>query len=301
VEAERSVILEEILMALDEPEDLVHELFGDALFPKHPLGRPVLGTEDTIEALERDAIAGFHADHYRPQHVVVAAAGALDHDEIVRAVAAAEPAQPGEGEPVPERTVPTANPKARAVRKRRTEQAHLVLGVRTPGTLDEDRFALELVNQALGGGVSSRLFQEVRERRGLAYSVYSYRAAFSDLGALAFYAGTAPRNAPQVLDLFHAALDSVASSGLTQRELDIAKGQLRGSTLLGLEDSGARMARLGRGQLVQGEVLAIDELLARIDSVSLDDIGRVGARLGAEPRTLAAIGPFGKADLQSAP
>jgi predicted Zn-dependent peptidase len=138
------------------------------------------------------------------------------------------------------------------------------------------------------------LFQEIRERRGLAYSVYSYRSAQSDAGLLAFYAGTAPKNAAQVIDLFGAALDGLADGGLTERELRIAKGQLRGSTVLGLEDTGAQMGRLGRGQLVHGEVPSIDELLDRIDAVTPDDIARVGGKLAVAPRALAGIGPFGE-------
>jgi predicted Zn-dependent peptidase len=295
VEAERSVILEEILMSHDEPEDLVHDLFGEALFPDHPVGRSILGDEASIVAMDRDGIADFHGRHYRPPQVVVAAAGALEHDAVVEAVAAACPDTTG-GDPPP-RTPPPAGVDARRVVKRRTEQAHLILGVRTPGTLDDDRYALELVTQALGGGISSRLFQEVREKRGLAYSVYSYRFAISDAGALAVYAGTAPKNARQVLDLFHEAFDRLAADGLTERELAIAKGQVKGSTVLGLEDSGARAGRIGRSQLVHGRVTPIDDVLDRIESVTLDDVGRVVQRLGAEERALAAIGPFGKADL----
>jgi len=296
VEAERSVILEEILMSHDEPEDLVHDLFGEALFPGHPVGRSILGDEATILAMDRDAIAEFHDRHYRPPQVVVAAAGAVDHDTVVGAVAATCPTTTG-GDPPP-RTSPPADVDRRRVVKRKTEQAHLVLGMRTPGALDDDRYALEVVTQALGGGISSRLFQEVREKRGLAYSVYSYRFAVSDAGALAVYAGTAPKNADQVLDLFHEAFDRLATEGLSERELAIAKGQLKGSTVLGLEDSGARMGRLGRSQLVHGHVAPIDELLERIDALDLDDIGRVAARLAGEERALAAIGPFGKNDLR---
>jgi predicted Zn-dependent peptidase len=288
VEAERSVILEEILMSRDEPEDQVHELFGEALFPGHPVGRSTLGDERTIEAMDRDAIAEFHGRHYRPPQVVVAAAGLLDHEAVVQAVAATAPSSPG-GDPPP-RVAPTGEVDERRVVKRRSEQTHVVLGMRTPGASDDDRFALELVTQALGGGISSRLFQEVRERRGLAYSVYSYRFAVSDCGALAVYAGTAPKNANQVIDLFHAAFDGLVAEGLTERELAIAKGQLRGSTLLGLEDSGARAARLGRNQLVLGRVVPVDEVLDRIDAVTLDDVGRVVQRLGVERRCLAAVG-----------
>ena len=292
VEAERSVILEEILMSKDEPDDLVHDLLGEALFPDSPVGRSILGTESTISAMTPSDIAGFHAAHYRPPQVVVAVAGALDHDEVVAAIAARTPSTTG-GAPAP-RTTPPARVVERVVEKRKTEQAHLVLGVRTPGALDDDRFALEVVTQALGGGISSRLFQEVREKRGLAYSVFSYRFALHDCGALAFYAGTSPKNAPEVVALFHEAFDSLVASGLTERELAIAKGQVKGSMVLGLEDTGARMGRIGRSQLVHGRVPDIDDVLARIEALTLDDVDRVVAGLGKEPRSLAAIGPFGK-------
>jgi predicted Zn-dependent peptidase len=294
VEAERSVILEEILMSRDEPEDLVHELIAEALFPDHPVGRSILGTEATIEAMDRDAIAGFHGAHYRPAQVVVAAAGDLHHDRVVEAVAASTPTALEGGEPPPR--VPPAPGVVRRVEKRRTEQAHLIVGVRTPGVLDDDRYVLEVIHQALGGGTSSRLFQEVRERRGLAYSVYSYRFGVSDGGALAAYAGTGPKNAGQVAALLHGAFDGLAT-GFTDRELAIAKGQIKGSTVLGLEDTGARMARLGRNQLVYGRVPTIDEILDRIDAVTADDVRRVGAELAAADRAVAAIGPFKAADL----
>ena len=292
IEAERSVILEEILMSKDEPDDLVHDLLGEALFPEHPVGRSILGTESTVSAMTPAQIAGFHAAHYRPSQVVVAVAGALDHDEVVAAIAARCPSTEG-GAPGP-RTAPPSRVVERLVEKRKTEQAHLVLGVRTPGALDDDRFALEVVTQALGGGISSRLFQEVREKRGLAYSVFSYRFALHDCGAMAFYAGTSPKNASQVVDLFHSAFDSLVASGLTERELAIAKGQVKGSTVLGLEDTGARMGRIGRSQLVHGRVPDLDEVLGRIDALTLDDVDRVVAGLGKEPRALAAIGPFAK-------
>jgi predicted Zn-dependent peptidase len=292
IEAERSVILEEILMSQDEPDDLVHDLLAEALYPDHPVGRSILGTEKTISAMAPADIAGFHGAHYRPEHVVVAAAGALDHDEIVATIAAACPSTTG-GAPGP-RTAPPSPVVERRIEKRKTEQSHLALGVRTPGALDDDRFTLEIVTQALGGGISSRLFQEIREKRGLAYSVFSYRFALHDCGALAFYAGTSPKNAEQVVALFHEAFDALVADGLTERELAIAKGQVKGSMVLGLEDTGARMGRIGRSQLVHGRVPHLDDLLARIDAITTDDVARVAAAIGTEPRALAAIGPFGR-------
>jgi len=295
VEAERSVIVEEILMARDEPADLVHDLFAEALFPDHPLGRSTLGTEESIEAMARGDIEAFHARHYLPGEIVVAVAGAVDHEAAVAAVergfAGPRGGERGHRRPAPG---PTA---ARLVQTRATEQAHLVVGVRAPGALDDDRVALEVATQALGGGISSRLFQEVRERRGLAYSVFSYRCSYTDSGALAFYAGTAPKRAAEVVEIFHAELDRFASHGLSDRELAIAKGQVRGSTVLGLEDTAARMNRIGRAQMVHGEVRPLDELLARIDAVTASDVERVAAGVAAQPRVLAAIGPFADADL----
>ncbi|MDP9440968.1 MAG: insulinase family protein, partial [Actinomycetota bacterium] len=295
VEAERSVMVEEIFMARDEPADLVHDLFAEALFGEHSLGRSTLGTEESIEPMSGVQIQSFHRAHYVPAATVVAVAGAVDHDAVVAALERGS-AGCGGGEPARRQPAPEGR-GGRLVQTRTTEQAHLVLGVRTPGALDEDRMALEVVNQALGGGISSRLFQEVRERRGLAYSVYSYRCSFTDAGALAFYAGTAPKNAAEVLDIFHAELDRLGEVGVTERELTVAKGQVRGSTVLGLEDTGARMNRLGRAQMLHGEVCPLDDLLARIDAVGAEDVARVAGRIATEPRTLAAIGPFADLDL----
>ena len=290
VETEREVILDEILGALEEPADLVHDLLIEALFPNHPLGRSILGVEPTIEALTPDEIAGFHAAHYAPERVVVAAAGAVDHDAIVRGVA--KRVQHAGGAPVP---LDRAEPVHAAMRELRvardTEQVHLTLGLPGLHRTSPDRYALELLVQALGGGLSSRLFQEVRERRGLAYNVYASRGAYADAGLVSLYAGTAPRNVAAVMDLLRAELADVALSGITERELAIAKGHVRASILLGLEDSGARMGRLARSQMVHGEVPPIDDVLQHFASVTLDDVGRVaGEVLDGEP-TLVVIGP----------
>ena len=188
VEAERQVILEEILMHEDEPADLVHDVFTEALYPGHPLGREVLGDESTISAMSRDQIRGYFSEFYRPEAIVVAAAGNLDHDDVV---AGLERRYAGRTGNRPERRMPPLAPPRRVVvSKRSTEQAHIVVGGRALARNDDDRFALAALNQVLGGGMSSRLFQEIREKRGLVYSVYSYRAAYLETGALAVYAGT---------------------------------------------------------------------------------------------------------------
>ena len=298
VEAERQVILEEILMRADEPADLVHEVFTEALFPDHPVGREVLGDEGTIGAMSRQDIVDFHSHHYRPGNIVFAAAGLIDHDAVVEGVSRRFAGS--DGGTSPDRAVPVGPPRPLAVDSRPTEQVHLVLGMRSLDRHDEDRYALAVLNHVLGGGLSSRLFQKVREERGLAYSVYSYRSAFADSGALAVYAGTMPSRVGEVLGLVRAELDDMASAGVTERELEVAKGHLVGEMALSLEDSAARMSRIGRSQLVHGTVLTVDEVAARIARVTLDDVARVAATVLGNDRVVAAVGPVDTGELDAA-
>ncbi|MEY2478775.1 MAG: hypothetical protein QOG87_4090 [Actinomycetota bacterium] len=289
VEAERQVILEEILMRGDDPGDLAQELLFEALYPGHPLGRDVLGDEGTIEAMTREQIATFFADHYRPGNVVVAAAGAVDHDQLLERLSARSPA--GGDAVTGIRVPPTAPPERKLVEERPTEQVHLAAGVPALDRDDPERYALALVDNALGGGMSSRLFQEVREERGLAYSVYSFRAAFADAGMLGIYAGTAPERADEVIKVVDDICDRMATEGPTEHELIVGKGQLRGSMLLGLEDSAGRMSRIGRSQLVHGEVPSVEEILERVDEVTLEDARAVASRVLGGTRSLAVVGP----------
>ena len=280
----------------DEPADEVHDLAATALFPGHPLGRSVLGSEATIEAITRAQIDAFHHVHYRPAVAVVAAAGRVDHDWLVAGV---EERLAATGGRQPLRQPPGTTVEPLAVLERDTEQVHVVVALRGVDRDDDDRYALWLLEQTLGGGLSSRLFQEIREQRGLAYSVYSWQAAFVESGAVGVYAGTAPANTAAVLELIHQAIDAVAGEGITERELDVAKGHVRGSLALGLEDSGARMARIGRAQLVHGRVPPIDEVVDKIDRVSLDDVARVAARVLGSSRIVAAVGPVDAAALSA--
>jgi predicted Zn-dependent peptidase len=254
----------------------------------------VIGTRETIAAMSAAQIAGFHADHYHPSNLVVAVAGNLDHDEVVELVecglAAADlgarPARvPYDGEPAPQRL---------AVVERDSEQAHVVLGMRSLRRDDPDRYALSVLNQVLGGGMSSRLFQEVREQRGLAYSVYSYPVAFEETGALAITAGTGPERVDELLGVVDAQLERlVADAGVSDRELDAAKGHLKGSLALSLESSSSRMHRLGRSELMLGDIPTLDELVAKTEAVTADDVSRVIERVVAtEEHTLALVGPF---------
>jgi predicted Zn-dependent peptidase len=292
VEAERQVILEELLAQADEPEDLVQELLAEAMWPGHPLGREVLGVEETVSELGVSDIAAFHDRHYRPGSTVLAAAGVVDHGRLVEAVEArfaGSGRAPGGTRPA--RAAPSGPPSRLAVRRRRTEQAHLAVGLPWVTRHDDDRHAATLLVQVLGGGASSRLFQEVRERRGLAYSVYAYRAGFDDVGCLAVYAGTAPGRAAETLKVVTGELEQLAA-GITERELEVARGGIVGSMALGLEDSGARMHRIGRSLLVHGEVPTVEEVAAAFRAVSVDDLRRVAGCLLEGPRTVAVVGPF---------
>ena len=307
LEVERGVILEEIAMHDDDPGDVVHDVFGEAVFGEHPLGRPVIGTVESIRGMRRQQVAGFYKRRYQVPTIVVAVAGNLEHAKVVRLVRQAfaksglmedDTAVPDLPRPA-QRRVPVSDSTVRIV-DRPTEQAHLLLGGRGLGRHDERRFALGVLNSALGGGMSSRLFQEIREKRGLAYSVYSYASQYADAGIFGVYAGCAPGNAERVLALVREQLDLAATKGLTDAEVDRGRGQLKGGLVLGLEDSGSRMSRIGKGELVYGDILEVDDLIARIDAVTPEDVRQVAADLCGQPLSLGAIGPFGDHDFSSA-
>jgi len=296
VESERGVILEEIAMHEDDPTDMVHDQFAQVLFGDGPLGRPVLGSVESIETIGRAAVNGYYRRRYRAQDMVVAVAGNVDHATVVRLVRAAFATAGFGAEAVPSapRLGDHRLPGVGGVRvvRRTTEQANVVLG--TPGVSrrDDRRFALGVLNAALGGGMSSRLFQEVREKRGLAYSVYSYHAQYADAGLFGVYAGCVPRKVDDVLAICRDELEKVASHGITVDELERGKGQLRGSLVLGLEDTGSRMSRIGKAELVYGELLSVDQIIGRIDGVTLDQVSEIAADVLQARPTLAVVGPF---------
>jgi predicted Zn-dependent peptidase len=294
VDAERNVILEEIHLRDDTPDDLVHSLFAQAMFPEHPLGREVLGTATSIGEMERDSIASFHDRHYRPSNIVVAAAGNLDHDRVVeRIVRHAEARKAAPGVDLGRSVEGLAPARPRAVLNKPVEQVHVVIGTRGIAREDPDRYPVTVLNQALGGGMSSRLFQEVRERRGLAYAVYSYRIAYVETGAFGVYVGTAPSRMAETIDVVGAELDRVIrEDGIGEDELAASKGHLKGSMALSLETSNSRMHRIGSSELMLGEALSLDEVVARVEAVTPADVARVVGRLfSSGPRTLAAVGP----------
>ena len=303
VEIERGVILEEIAMHDDDPGDVVDDVFTDALFGDTPLGRSVIGTESSIEGLSRRQIDRYYRSTYSLPRTVVSASGAVDHDVLVALVEQAYgPLLSGDVAPAGLRPVERA-PKAYSrvrVERRETEQANLVLGTTGLRRDDPQRFALEVLSGALGGGMSSRLFQTVREQRGLAYSVYSYASSHADTGVFGVYAGCAPGKVSEVLELVRTELASVAEHGLTDEEVGRAKGSLRGQLVLGLEDTGSRMSRLGKAELVHGEVLSVEQVLGRIDGVSIEQVRAVAAEVLTRPLSLGIIGPFTDGDLAEA-
>ena len=313
VDAERNVVLEEIAMNEDDPADTVHEAFTAQLFGDTPLGRPVLGTVGSINGITRDEIWEHYAARYTAPHLVVAAAGNLDHDAVVARVRAAFKdaleVTSGEAPAAPrlrksdgvlwEGYGPSAGSGLKLV-SRPIEQANLVLGCEGLARTDQRRFALGVLNAALGGGMSSRLFQEIREKRGLAYSVYSFTAQHADTGMWGLYAGCLPSKADEVLSICVAEVAKVVDKGLTDAELDRGKGQVRGGMVLGLEDPSSRMTRLGKSELVYPDLEPVDELIATIDAVTHDDVRAIAAEVLTRSKALAVVGPFDDPDAFSA-
>src|ERR1700734_2109795 len=300
VDAERNVVLEEIAMNEDDPSDTVHEAFTAKLYGDTPLGRPILGTTDSINAITRDQIFEHYQARYTPEHLVVAAAGNLEHETVVQLVARAfGPVLDRAAEPAPPRLngdhAPGAGRQAgvgTTLVSRGIEQANLVLGCEALARTDGRRFALGVLNAAFGGGMSSRLFQEVREKRGLAYSVYSFSAQHADTGMWGIYVGCLPSKADDVLAICAEEITKVVDGGLTDAELARGKGQLRGSIVLGLEDPSSRMSRLGKSELVYPRLEPVEEVLASIDAVTHDDIRAVAVDILTRPKALAVVGPF---------
>ncbi len=290
IEAERNVILEELAMHEDTPEDLIHDFFAQTVFGEHPLGREIMGTVETVASIDQDALRTFHSQNYNSHNIVVAAAGNIEHDEVVRRVGGGFGESAGRA--IRETVDPIAHSRTRVL-KRKTEGAHIVIGGLGYPSGHPLRFAWGVLDVLLGGGMSSRLFQEIREIRGLAYSVFSYRNLFMETGTYGIYAGTAPGSAREVVDLIVKEMDLMLDAGVSQAELDHAKGHLRGAVVLALEDPASRMTRLGKSEVTGGEILSIDEIIARVDAVSLDDVATVAKDLlRPEGRILTAIGPF---------
>ena len=284
IERERSVILQEISQAEDTPDDYVHDLFGLAFWPGHPLSRPVAGSAATVGPLQRADFLRFLEARYRPDRVLLSAAGKVRHDELVDVVSKTFGVLSGATGTAVDQP-PTPRPGL-TVHHKPLEQVHICLGAPGIAHADPDRYAAHLLSQALGGGMSSRLFQEVRERRGKAYSVYSFLPTFRDTGYLGVYVGTSAEWAREVLDVIQAELAKIARDGLGVEELARSKTQMKGGLVLGLETSDSRMSRIARNEIYFGRDVPLEEVAAGVDAVSNDDVMRV-ARKMFRPEALA--------------
>ncbi len=319
LEAERQVVLEEIAMYEDDPQDLVFDLLGGAVFGSHPLGRPVIGRAEVVAATTREQLAGFHDRRYRPDTIVIAAAGSVDHDELVALVQAsgspadgaasavaagtdasgdaADAAAEASGQPMP--AVPAFSRRLEFLQKD-TEQYHVCVGGHGLAREDERRFALRVLEGILGGTSSSRLFQEVRERRGLAYSVFSFSNLYAHAGEVGVYVGTRPDNLGEAIAVVASELERLVEDPATEEELVRSRENLKGRVVLGMESTGARMSRLGSSLLHGMPILGIDEMVARIDAVELDDLRGLAGELFAPDRMSAVgIGPDRERMLQA--
>jgi predicted Zn-dependent peptidase len=296
-ENERGVILEELAMADDDPADVTSERFFEGVFGDHPLGRPIGGSAETITAVSRDAVWNHYRANYRAQDLVITVAGAVDHDELVANVTAAllradwnldAHALPVGRRDASEGAIDRGSPLT--IVQRPIEQANVIVGVPGLAAADSRRATLTVLNSILGGGMSSRLFQEIREKRGLAYSVYSFAPSYSDAGLFGVYAGCSPSKATQVAELMLSEFRRLASDGVTDEEMRRASGQLSGASALALEDSDTRMSRLGRSEITLGEFADLDEALRRIALVTPDAVRELAEELVSRPLSITAVG-----------
>jgi predicted Zn-dependent peptidase len=297
VDAERKVVLEEIAMRDDDPSDLVHDLFSDTYYGDTPIGRPILGTVDSIRGMSRNTVFNYYKKKYLPQDLVVAVAGNIKHKRVVAMVEEAlsrDEFLDVMAAPVirPNTVVKNSKQQPVGLLYKKSEQAHMFYGMEGVARADDRRFAMGVLSAALGGGMSSRLFQEIREKRGLAYSVYAYAQQFAGSGVLGFYAGCSPTKATEVVEIIRSVVADVADNGMTHEEIERAKGAVRGSLVLSQEDTGSRMSRIGKNEIVYGQVMDFDDILKAISRVSAQDIREIAGEFLVKTPTLALVGPF---------
>lgn len=297
VDAERKVVLEEISMRDDDPSDLIHDLFSETFYGDNQLGRPILGTVKSINEMSRNSVYNYYKKKYLPQDLVVAVAGNIKHKKVVAMVEKAL-SRDGfldvTGAPQVRSNTPFKITKQKSVglMYRKTEQSHIFYGMEGVARNDDRRFSVGILAAALGGGMSSRLFQEVREKRGMAYSVYAYAQQFAGSGFLGFYAGCNPSKTHDVISVIREVLADVAANGMTHEEIERAKGAVRGSLVLSQEDSGSRMSRIGKNEIVYGEIMGFDAILKKIEGVNSEQIRKVASEILTQRPTLALVGPF---------
>lgn len=298
VDSERTVVLSEIAVRDDDPSDYIHELYLDTVYGDSPIGRSILGTVDSINKMPRNSIYNYYKKHYQPENLVVSVAGNVKHKKVVKLVEEALARDNFLDTPPKKHQTRIATPvKTPGLGKvgiidRKTEQAHILYGFPGLARNDERRFALSVLSSAVGGGMASRLFQEIREKRGLAYTTYSYPQQFAGTGTLAFYAGCKVEKAEEVIKLMREISESVAQHGLTAEEISRAKGAVTGGLILGQEDTGSRMSRIGKSELVYGEIMSFDDILAKVRSVTPEQVHQLARDLFTAPATLALVGPF---------
>jgi predicted Zn-dependent peptidase len=291
VAKERQVVLEEIKMDLDNPESLLHEIFTRGFWPEHPLGRPILGTPHTVRQFSREALQTRFAEWFAPNHLLVTAAGNVPHEKVLELVQQ-QFGHLRSSDGLEQNAPPTTGAPIHVERKKDLEQVHLCIGVPSLPIAHERRFGIALLNNLLGGGMSSRLFQNIREKRGLAYAVFSEVTPYSDAGIFSVYAGTAKETIGEVLDLTLAEFRSMKESPVTEEELRRAKNHLKGSLMLSLESTSSRMSNLARQELYFGRFYSLDEILASIEAVTREEI-QVLAREFFRPEQISAtvLGP----------
>lgn len=293
-ETERTVILEELAMNEDDPEDLAHEALAESLLPNHPLGRPIGGTPDTINSVSRDAVYRHYQTHYQPANLVITAAGGVNHDEFVALVVAAlELWHERVGEPGKRRAGIRPHLEAPVAFRhvvKDTAQANVLIGLESIPSGDPRRYALGILSTAFGGGMSSRLYEEIREKRGLAYSVYCYHQPYAETGYFGLYSGTAPEKAAQAVELMQIEFDRLAQHGLSAAEIELAKGNISGSLALRYEGVHSRMSRLTSAELGTGEWADLETTVQRFNAVTATEVGELAAWLGAQARSLVVVG-----------
>ena len=290
LEREKNVVLEEIKRYEDAPDELVHDLFVQNLFIDHPLGRPVIGNPETVSGVKREDILDYLGSWYQPNRAFVVCAGNVSHDDVVGLFGKTLGSQAGHSPDVARMAPNGVEREARY--ERTTEQAHFCIGTRGPSQFDEDKYPLAVLDAAMGGGMSSRLFQEVREKRGLAYNVGSYPHSYAEAGFYAIYAGTSPETLDEVLDLCRVEAAKVRAEGLHEEEFQRAKNQIKGGLLLSLESMTSRMTRMAKSQVYFGRIIPMEEVVAKIEAVTLEDTARIGEEvLNQDNWALTLIGP----------
>jgi predicted Zn-dependent peptidase len=284
-------VLEEIAMYEDTPQELVHDLFSQAVFGSHALGRPVIGTAEVISTISRRAIAAYHRSAYAGANIVVSAAGNITHDRLIGLLQRFE-RQTSAARPRPRRPLVTEPPTGLRFQRKETEQYHVCLGAPGISRSDRRRFAASLLDSILGGSASSRLFQEIREKRGMAYSVYSFASQYTDTGLVGVYVGTREENLPACIEICVEQINEIAAGKLRDGELERAKESLKGRIMLSMESTSNRMTRLGKSLISDTELLTFDRIFAEIDAVTADELAELaGVLLPPERLSASGVGP----------